>query len=252
MAAASILSARDVAFSYGDRQVVSGFDLEVEAGSFVCLVGRTGSAKSTIAKLLAGILRPEHGEVLFAGGPVAAARDAVAFVFQGDSLLPWRTVAENVALSFELGAAQGGRGAAPARVETLLRSVGLAGYEGYYPSQISGGMRQRTAVARAFATSAPVLVMDEPFGSVDVHTRQLLEQELLRLWEQDRRTVVFVTNDHDEALVLADRIVAIAGAPATDVAELAVELPRPRSLLGDDVLALRPRVRGLDAAGVAR
>lgn len=248
MAATSILSAREVAFSYGERQVVADFNLEVAPGSFVCLIGRTGTAKSTIAKLLAGILEPSEGEVLFGEQPVAQARDAVSFVFQGDSLLPWRTVAENVALSFELGAAEGGRADAAARVETLLRTVGLAGFEGFYPDQISGGMRQRTAVARAFATSAPVLVMDEPFGSVDVHTRQRLEHELLRLWSQDRRTVVFVTNDHDEALLLADRIVAIAGSPATDVAELEVALPRPRMALGDDLLALRPHVRLLDEA----
>jgi sulfonate transport system ATP-binding protein len=240
------LEAAGVGFAYGEDPVVEGFDLVVEPGEMLCLVGRTGVGKTTVAKLLAGILAPREGGVSYGGEPVAGLRDVVSFVFQQSSLLPWRSVADNVALALELDRVP--RTERRHRVEELLAKVGLDGYGSFLPAQVSGGMRQRAAVARAFASPAPVLIMDEPFGALDVQTRFRLEEELLRLWEQDRRTIVFLTNDHDEALVLGDRIVGIGGPPARIGGTLRVPLARPRSNLDDAVVALRPEVRALLAA----
>lgn len=237
------LEATGVGFTYGEEPVVAGFDLAVEPGEMLCLVGRTGVGKTTVAKLLAGILAPGEGAVTFGGRPVAGLRDVVSFVFQQNSLLPWRSVADNVALAMELDRVR--KADRQRRVEELLSQVGLEGYGEFLPAEVSGGMRQRAAVARAFASPAPILIMDEPFGALDVQTRFRLEEELLRLWEQDRRTIVFLTNDHDEALVLGDRIVGIGGPPARIGATLRVPLGRPRSNLDDEVVALRPAVRAL-------
>jgi NitT/TauT family transport system ATP-binding protein len=240
------LAASGVRFGYGEQLVVEDLELVVEPGEMLCLVGRTGVGKTTVAKLLAGILAPDEGSVTYGERPIAPLRDVISFVFQQGSLLPWRTVASNVALALELDRvprAERGR-----RVEELLAKVGLEGYGDFLPSQVSGGMRQRAAVARAFASPAPVLIMDEPFGALDVQTRYRLEEELLRLWEEDRRTIVFITNDHDEALVLGDRIVGIGGPPAHTSATMPVPLARPRSNLDADLVALRPEVRSLLAA----
>lgn len=243
------LVATGLRFAYGEEWVVDGFDLRVEPGEMLCLVGRTGVGKTTVAKLLAGILSPDQGSVSYGGEPVAGLRDVVSFVFQQGSLLPWRTVADNVALALELDRVP--RVERRQRVDDLLRKVGLDGYGDFLPSQVSGGMRQRAAVARAFASPAPILIMDEPFGALDVQTRFRLEEELLRLWEQDRRTIVFFTNDHDEALVLGDRIVGIGGPPARPGQAMRVPLERPRSNLDAGLVALRPDVRALLTAVAA-
>ncbi|HZO05893.1 MAG TPA: ABC transporter ATP-binding protein [Solirubrobacterales bacterium] len=237
------LEAAGVGFGYGEEPVVDSFGLVVEPGEMLCLVGRTGVGKTTVAKLLAGILAPDEGEVSFGGRAVAGLRDVVSFVFQQGSLLPWRSVADNVALALEIDRVP--KAERRRQVEELLAKVGLSGYEDFLPAQISGGMRQRAAVARAFASPAPILIMDEPFGALDAQTRIRLEEELLRLWEEDRRTIVFLTNDHDEALVLGDRIVGIGGPPARIGGTLRVPLSRPRSNLDDEVVALRSDVREL-------
>jgi len=237
------LEATGVRFGYGEEPVVADLHLAVEPGEMLCLVGRTGVGKTTVAKLLAGILVADEGAVTYGERAVAGLRDVVSFVFQQGSLLPWRSVADNVALGLEVDRVP--QAERDRTVAELLDKVGLSGYEDYLPSQISGGMRQRAAVARAFASPAPVLIMDEPFGALDVQTRFRLEEELLRLWEADRRTIVFLTNDHDEALVLGDRVVGIGGPPARIGGTLTVPLPRPRSNLDDGVVGLRPAVRDL-------
>jgi NitT/TauT family transport system ATP-binding protein len=246
----ALLRAEGLSFSYGEQPAVHDLDLDVRERELLCVTGRTGVGKTTVARLLAGILRPDAGTVTCDGRPVAGTRDLVSFVPQQPSLMPWRTVAQNVALAFELATDRPSARERRRRTADLLDRVGLADFGDYLPAQVSGGMRQRTAVARAFASVAPILVMDEPFSALDVQTRLRLEAELLRLAEDDRRTIVFFTNDHDEALTLGDRIVAIGGPPATDRGAMDVDLPRPRSSLADDLIALRPRVLDL-ARGVA-
>ena len=237
----------------------AGVNLAVRHGEISVLMGLSGSGKSTLLRAVNGLNKVQHGDVLVdVGGRATNAvtaseaelrklrREGVAMVFQQFALLPWRTVAENVELAIALGPRPRPSAAARrARVAELLASVHLDGYGGFLPAQISGGMRQRTAVARAFASPAPVLIMDEPFGALDVQTRFVLEEELLRLWASDRRTIVFFTNDHDEALVLGDRIVGIGGPPATTGGALEVGLPRPRSNLDERLIAMRADVRTL-------
>ena len=196
---------------------------------FLCLVGPSGCGKTTLLKILAGILEPTAGGVVFHSRNGAPPRNAL--VFQEHGLFPWMTVLENVAFGLEM---QGvGR---RERVEASLgfiRKVGLERYCGSYPLELSVGMRQRVALARAFVSKAQILLLDEPFGSLDAQTRLLLQQELLSLWALEKKLVVFVTHDIDEAILLADRILVLSGAPGTIRAELRVDLPRPRDPTGD-------------------
>jgi NitT/TauT family transport system ATP-binding protein len=192
---------------------------------FVALVGRSGSGKTTLLRVIAGLIRPTDGEALVDGRPIAEPGPDRAVVFQQAALYPWRTVEENVRLGLEFGRVVSRRAAD----EIVRRHVGLVGLEefvAHYPNQLSGGMQQRVGLARALAVSPRHLLMDEPFGSVDAIMRRELGTELLRIWEDDRRTVVFVTHSVDEALTLADRVVVLRdGLVAGDVD---VDLPRPR------------------------
>jgi NitT/TauT family transport system ATP-binding protein len=192
---------------------------------FVALVGRSGSGKTTLLRVIAGLIRPTEGEALVDGRPIAEPGPDRAVVFQQAALYPWRTVEENVRLGLEFGRVVPRRAAD----QIVRRHVGLVGLEefvAHYPNQLSGGMQQRVGLARALAVSPRHLLMDEPFGSVDAIMRRELGAELLRIWEDDRRTVVFVTHSVDEALTLADRVVVLRdGLVAGDVD---VDLPRPR------------------------
>jgi len=192
---------------------------------FVALVGRSGSGKTTLLRLIAGLIRPTEGEALVDGKPIVEPGPDRAVVFQQAALYPWRTVEENIRLGLEFGRVVPRRAAD----EIVRRHVGLVGLEefaAHYPNQLSGGMQQRVGLARALAVSPRHLLMDEPFGSVDAIMRRELGAELLRIWEDDRRTVVFVTHSVDEALTLADRVVVVRdGLVAGDVE---VDLPRPR------------------------
>ena len=207
---------------------------------FVALVGRSGSGKTTLLRVIAGLIRPTEGEALVDGRPISEPGPDRAVVFQQAALYPWRTVEENIRLGLEFGRVVPRRAAE----EIVRRHVGLVGLEefvAHYPNQLSGGMQQRVGLARALAVSPRHLLMDEPFGSVDAIMRRELGAELLRIWEDDRRTVVFVTHSVDEALTLADRVVVLRdGLVAGDVD---VDLPRPRDPEGvvedPDFLSLR-------------
>jgi NitT/TauT family transport system ATP-binding protein len=208
-------------------QAVDSIDLEIRDGEFVVLLGPSGCGKSTLLELLAGLQRPTSGSVVFDGEVLTDANRRLGVVFQDASLFPWRTLQRNVELGLEL------RGVPTAerrsRARSQLAAVGLSGFERSYPHQLSGGMRQRAGIARALASDPEVLLMDEPFGAVDHLTRIRLQEELLALWEQHRRTVVFVTHDVGEAVFLADRIVLLSPRPGRIFREFVIDEPRPRS-----------------------
>ena len=200
--------------------------LAVAEGEFVAIVGPSGCGKSTLLLLINGLLHPTSGRILLNGRPVAAPGPERALVFQEFALLPWRTVLHNVELGLEVI-----RKPAAARRELArenLRRVGLSAFERYYPHQLSGGMRQRVGIARALAVGPEVLLMDEPFGALDAQTRQIMGAELLRIWERDRKTILFVTHDIDESIYLADRVVVMSANPGRVLEVLPITLPRPR------------------------
>ena len=215
-------------FLSGDRAVtaVDGVDLDITPGSFTCIVGPSGCGKSTLLRILGGLERSTVGSVV-----APASRPGVpsaAFVFQDHGVFPWFTVLENVAFGLQMAGV--GRAERTEAARRWLQRVGLLDFADSYPHQLSGGMRQRTAIARAFATSSPSLLMDEPLGALDAQTRRLMQELLLELWEQERRTVVMVTHAIEEALLLGDRIICMSARPGRIKADLAVPFPRPRDV----------------------
>lgn len=210
----------------GTLEALEDVSFEVAQGEFVCLIGPSGCGKSTLLRTLAGLLPPSQGEVRLRGAPITAPGRAVGLVFQQPTLLPWRTVAENVALPLEL------RGQPVAerrqRVAELLDLVGLTGFEATYPHLLSGGMAQRAAIARALAQNPEVLLLDEPFGSLDALTRERMAVALLEIWQRLQRTVVMVTHSVEEAALLADRVVVLSPRPGRITDIIPVKLPRPR------------------------
>ena len=222
-----------------ETPALSGVSLTVPALQFVSLVGASGCGKTTLVRIIAGLTTPTEGEVVVDGKPVTGPGPDRAVVFQHAGLYPWRTVEANVRLGLELSGRANGD--LQATVDQHLELVGLSEFASHYPNQLSGGMQQRVGLARALAVRPANLLMDEPFGSVDAITRKRLGVELLRIWERDQRTVVFVTHSLDEALVLSDRVVSLKdGAIVND---MRVDLPRPRdaeAVVEDpDFLALR-------------
>jgi NitT/TauT family transport system ATP-binding protein len=200
--------------------------LTVEPGQFCAVVGPTGCGKSTTLTLVAGLDAPSEGTVRVGGRPVDGIADGTSFMFQADALLPWKTVLGNVALGpLFHGTA---RKAALARARDWVRTVGLAGFEDHHPHQLSGGMRKRVALAAALINEPSLLLMDEPFGALDVQTKAIMSNELLALWEKSRPSVIFVTHDLEEAIALADRVVVLTAGPGTVKASYDIDLPRPR------------------------
>jgi NitT/TauT family transport system ATP-binding protein len=207
---------------------VEGVDLAVADGEFVSIVGPTGCGKSTLLNAAAGLLPPSSGAVQVFGEPLAGLNRHAGYLFQTDALLPWRTARENVMLGLEL---RGGVGDAAARTDDWLARVGLRGHGHKYPHELSGGMRKRVALAQTLILDPKILLMDEPFSALDVQTRALMENELLNLWSQDRKSVLFVTHDLEEAISLSDRVVVLSAGPASrPIGEFAIDLPRPRDV----------------------
>jgi NitT/TauT family transport system ATP-binding protein len=202
------------------------FNLTIEPGQFCAVVGPTGCGKSTTLTLVSGLDRPSAGSVTVAGHPVSGITQGTSFMFQADALMPWKTVVGNVMMGplFHGVPKQEAR----ARATDWLRRVGLAGFEDHRPHQLSGGMRKRVALAAALINEPSVLLMDEPFGALDVQTKAIMSNELLGLWEQTRPTVIFVTHDLEEAIALADKVVVVTASPGTVKAVYDVDLPRPR------------------------
>ncbi len=226
--------------------VLEGVSLDIAAGSLVCLVGRSGSGKSTILNMIAGLIEPSSGTIAFADGSVKRPRLDVGYMTQKETLLPWRDVMRNVAMPLEVRGVE--RTAREARARDLIRVVGLGGAEKRYPRELSGGMARRASLARMLASDPTILLLDEPFGALDAQLRADLQRELLRLWRGSGKTIVFVTHDIDEALVLADRVVVLQSG-GTIAVDTMVRFERPRDgravRLAPDFVALHDRL--LDA-----
>ncbi|BBZ60847.1 ABC transporter ATP-binding protein [Mycolicibacterium monacense] len=212
----------------GRRLAVDRADLTVASGEFLALVGPSGCGKSTLLKAAAGLVEPTAGQVLVGGAPVGESPARVGMVFQNDALLPWRSVIENVRLPLQIDG--GRRGEQDGRIAELLDLVGLSEFGAYLPRQLSGGMRKRVALARTLASDPTVFLMDEPFGPLDALTRREISADFLQLWERLRTTVIFVTHDVDEALLLADRVAVMSPSPGRIVEEFEVPLQRPRDI----------------------
>ncbi len=219
-----ILEARTVTKSFGDVVALEGLDLAVETGEFVVIVGASGCGKSTLLNLFAGFESPTSGQVLLDGEPIRDVEPRCGMVFQNYALFDWLTVAGNIGFGPRV------RGApAPERVQSLLQLIGIEDFADHYPSQLSGGMKQRVALARTLANEPEVLLCDEPFAALDAMTRQVLQQELSRIVRHEARTCVFITHSIDEALLLADRIVVMSARPGRVKQTLVNDLPRPRT-----------------------
>ena len=204
------------------------FDLSIAPGEFFAIVGPTGCGKSTTLGLIAGLAKPQAGEVTLFDAPVDGVDRRVGFVFQQDAVFPWRNVLGNVMAGPLF------RGVPKAKAEEMARDwinrVGLTGFEDHHPHQLSGGMRKRVALAQTFINNPQVLLMDEPFSSLDVQTRELMQEELLQLWAQAKSAVLFVTHDLDEAILLADRVAVLTTRPARVKSVHTIDLPRPRDV----------------------
>lgn len=224
-------------------EALKDVDLAVDEGTFTSLIGPSGCGKSTLLRVLADLVEPTKGQVAIQGQPPNVARRArqIGFVFQDPALLDWRSVLENVALPLELQGTK--RAEREAEARRLLSLVGLEGFEAVWPSQLSGGMRQRAAIARALSTSPRVMLMDEPFGALDQITRDRMNLELVRIFEATGITVLFVTHSIREAVLLSDRVVVISPRPGRIVRTIDVDLPRPRNLAVRDSAAFSELVR---------
>jgi NitT/TauT family transport system ATP-binding protein len=232
---APAIAIRDVAKSFptpdgGRYEALGGVSFDVLPGAFVSLVGPSGCGKSTLLRLVAGLDTPDSGEILVHGRPVAGIDRGLGFVFQQDALLPWRSVYDNVALGLRMRKVP--EAEVRERVGDWIARVGLRGFERYYPSRLSGGMRKRVAIAQTLSYEPDIILMDEPFAHLDVQTRYYVEEDLMKLCVDGRRTILFVTHDLDEAIGLADRVVVLSAGPHSRIrADEPVDIPRPRNLL---------------------
>ena len=204
------------------------FDLSIAPGEFFAIVGPTGCGKSTTLGLIAGLAKPQGGEVTLFDAPVNGVDSRVGFVFQQDAVFPWRNVLGNVMAGPLFRGVP--RDKAEATARDWINRVGLTGFEDHHPHQLSGGMRKRVALAQTFINNPQVLLMDEPFSSLDVQTRELMQEELLQLWAQAKSAVLFVTHDLDEAILLADRVAVLTTRPARVKSVHTIDLPRPRDV----------------------
>jgi NitT/TauT family transport system ATP-binding protein len=214
----------------GERYTaVKDTTLRVGEGEFVSVVGPTGCGKSTLLNVAAGLLEPSAGRVHVFGEPLAGLNRRAGYMFQADALMPWRNALDNVSAGLEFRGVPAEQ--ARERANAWLKRVGLGGFGSRYPHQLSGGMRKRVALAQMLILDPQILLMDEPFSALDIQTRQLMENELLDLWSADRKSVVFITHDLEEAIALSDRVVVLSAGPATHpIGEFVIDLPRPRDV----------------------
>ena len=223
---------------------VRDMTLRVAPGEFVSLVGPTGCGKSTLLNVAVGLLAPSGGDVQVFGEPLRGLNRKAGYLFQSEALMPWRTALANVVAGLEFRGVA--KEEARQRGESWLQRVGLAGFGARYPHQLSGGMRKRVALAQTLILDPQIVLMDEPFSALDVQTRQLMENQLLQLWSADRKSVVFITHDLEEAISLSDRVVVLAAGPGSHpIGEFIIDLPRPR-----DVAEIRLTPRFIELHGM--
>ena len=213
----------------GRYTAVRDASLSVAHGEFVSVVGPTGCGKSTLLNVAAGLLAPSSGSIRVHGAPLSGINARAGYMFQAEALMPWRSALSNVLAGLQFHGVTGA--AAQTRAREWLARVGLAGFEDRYPHQLSGGMRKRVALAQMLILDPEILLMDEPFSALDVQTRQLMENELLDLWSANRKSVLFITHDLEEAIALSDRVVVLSAGPETHpLGDFAIDLPRPRDV----------------------
>ena len=224
------LELKDISMVFSRRgqrfQALRDVSIQVAAGQFISIVGASGCGKTTLLRIVDGLTTPTRGQVWVDGQAVARPGPDRGFVFQQDALFPWRTVLDNVIFGLEVQGKP--KREARERADVLVRLVGLSGFEQHFPHELSGGMRQRANLARALTIDPDVLLMDEPFASLDAQTREIMQSELLRIWRSNRKTVLFVTHQIDEAIYLSDRVMVMTRRPGHAKRMFAVDLPRPR------------------------
>ncbi len=231
------VSVSGLSIAFGPTRALDRVSLTVNDGEFVSIVGPSGCGKSTMLNVIAGLLAPSEGGTSVAGIEGNGAGSRIGYMFQKDTLLPWATALDNICLPMDVKGARDWH-----KARALMQLVDLTGFEAHYPRQLSGGMRKRVQLARLLAQDPEVLLMDEPFGALDAQTRLIIQEEFLKIWERQRKTVLFVTHDLQEAIALSDRVVLISARPGRVKATYAVDLPRPRRV--DEVMA-HPRFTAL-------
>ncbi len=229
-AAGPVVRFDEVTVRFGNETIYDRLSFDVEDGEFLCILGPSGCGKSTSLRLMGDLLAIQGGRVEIEGRTPDAAWDRLAYVFQSPRLVPWRTALGNVILGMDLRFDGMAKAEKAARAEQLLDLVGLAADAGKYPAMLSGGERQRVAIARALSVEPDIILMDEPFSALDLNTRRRMRQEIIRIWRETGKTIVFVTHDIDEALVLADRILLLSNKPTSVLDILAIDQPRPRDI----------------------
>jgi len=224
----------------GEMMALEDISIEVKPAEFLCIIGPSGCGKTTLLRMVAGLDHPSSGEIILDGKEVKGPSPDRGMVFQEFSLFPWRTVLKNVEFGLEIKGV--GDKARREIAEKYIELVGLQGFENHYPYELSGGMKQRVAIARALATEPSILLMDEPFGSVDAQTRNILQEELLEIWKRTKKTVLFVTHSVDEAVYLADRVAVMSARPGCLIKCLDIDIPRPRKRTSVEVNEFREKL----------
>ncbi len=230
----------NVGMTYGTTRVLDAIELGVAAGEFVCLLGPSGCGKSTLLNIVGGFVQPTEGSVTIDGEPVVGPDPRRIFVFQERGVFPWLTVEQNIGF----GLFRQGEKEKRERIAHYVQLVGLHGFEASYPRELSGGMKQRLEVARALAVNPDVLYLDEPFGALDSITRLQMRRELLRIWQAERKTILFVTHDIEESVQLADRVVVLSARPGRVRRIVNIDIPHPRDLSDPRYIALRDEIFG--------
>lgn len=233
----------DLTKQFDDFLVLDDISFEVKKGEFLCIVGPTGCGKTTFLNSLTKLYAPTKGEILINNEPVDLNKHSIAYIFQEYSTMPWLTVEENVRFGLEIKHAS--KAAADQKAEEYLDIVGLTKYRSYYPNQLSASMLQRVVIARAFATEPELLLMDEPYGQLDIELRFKLEDELLNLWKRNGTTVIFITHNIEEAVYLGERILVLTNKPTKIKQEILNDLPRPRDIVSEAFVKLRNEVTDL-------